>query len=146
MSEQDGGSSELDLIVRISELEVRVAQLANEVEDATVLATGEGVQAAASTPRYETLDSWVREYFAPTFGRPIGGDLRWCRRWQEHPEAITRLEALWRSWEALRLNPATGMATWLANFLDPQLAALLSRSGPFAQCGIDRHEPQASLP
>jgi hypothetical protein len=91
-----------------------------------------------------------RQHGAPetrdgTFGRPIGGEIRWCAQWREHAEAIGRLEALWRSWEALRLDPGMCMATWLTNYLDPQLAVLLGRGGPFAQCNVDRHERQVAL-
>jgi hypothetical protein len=140
----DWGADEL--AVRVAELEVGVAQLSNEVADVTALMTEGSVSGTAvSSPRYGNLDDWVREYFAPTFGRPIGGEIRWCAQWRQHAEAIGRLEALWRSWEALRLDPGMGMATWLTNYLDPQLAVLLGRGGPFAQCNVDRHERQVAL-
>lgn len=135
-----------DLAVRVAELEVRVAQLSNELADVTALMTDGLISGAvAPSPRYDSLDDWVREYFAPTFGRPIGGEIRWCAQWREHAEAIGRLEALWRSWEALRLDPALGMATWLTHHLDAQLTVLLGRAGPFSQCSSDRHEGQRSL-
>jgi hypothetical protein len=101
-----------EFAVRIAKLEVRVAQLSNELADVTALMTDGPVPgAAAPSPRYGTLDDWVLEYFAPTFGRPIGGEIRWCAQWREHAEAIGRLEAIWRSWQALRLDPAMDMAT-----------------------------------
>lgn len=141
----EGWSAE-QLAVRVAELEVQVAQLSNELEDFTAMAiAGSAPGVAAPTPLYDTLDEWVGKYFSPTFGRSIGGELRWCAQWREHAEAIGRLEALWRSWEALRLDPAMGMITWFANYLDPQLNALLGRGGPFNQCSLDRHEPQVSL-
>jgi hypothetical protein len=34
------------------------------------------------------------------------------------------------------------MATWLTNYLDPQLLALMNRAGTFAQCSQDRHTIQ----
>ena len=80
------------------------------------------------------------------FARPVGGEIRWCSHWAEHPEALTRLEALWRAWETLRLDPNLGIATWLTNYLDPQLVALTSRAGTFAQCTPDRHAGTAPLP
>jgi hypothetical protein len=140
------GPSVVQLAVRVAELDVRVAQLSNELEDARSLMTQRPVSGSpAPSPRYDTLDDWVREYFAPTFGRPIGGDIRWCEQWREHAEAIGRLEALWRSWEVLRLDPAMGMVSWLTNYLDPQLLALLGRAGPFSQCAVGRHAPQPGL-
>ena len=77
--------------------------------------------------------------FLPMFRRPLGGEYRWCRQWWQHAEAITRLTALWHSWETLRLEPGTGMAVWLRDHLDHQLTVLLGRGGPFAQCSEDEH-------
>lgn len=96
-------------------------------------------------PVYSSVAAWVDGYFRMVFARSVGGEIRWCDHWQAHPEAVTRLEALWRSWEALRLDPNLGMATWLTSFLDPQLAALLSRAGTFAQCGQGRHTTPTGL-
>lgn len=127
---------------QVAELRAEVNGLTTELTDlAAAMATGiPGSSASgAGELRYATLEAWVNEYFLPTFKRPIGGEIRWCNEWLQHAEAITRLEALWRSWEHLRLDPALGMATWLANHLDPQLTALHSRSGTFAQCQPDRH-------
>ena len=90
-------------------------------------------------PAFTTLDDWVSGYFKAVFTRSVGGDIRWCNNWQDHPEAWTRLEALWRSWETLRLDPNLGIAIWLTNYLDPQMAALMGRSGTFASCTPDRH-------
>lgn len=41
-----------------------------------------------------------------------------------------RLEALWRSWEHLRLDPATGMSVWLRDHADHYLPILFSDYGP----------------
>ena len=69
------------------------------------------------------------------------------RQWWQHAEAITRLTALWHSWETLRLEPGTGMAIWLRDHLDHQLPVLLGRGGPFAQCSEDEHiEPREARP
>ena len=73
------------------------------------------------------------------FRRPLGGEYRWCAEWWRHAEAITRLTALWHTWEALRLQPGTGMATWLRDHLDHQIPVLLGRTGPFAMCSEDEH-------
>jgi hypothetical protein len=72
------------------------------------------------------------------FIRPLGGEFRWCPQWWRHPEAVTRLTALWRAWEVFRLEPATGIADWLRDHLDHQLPILLGPRGPFFQC--DRRE------
>jgi len=111
-------------------------------DDARDAAGAEGAEtrSAQVEPAFDTLQAWVDGYFSVVFTRSVGGEHRWCGQWQDHPEAVTRLEALWRSWEALRLEPNLGIATWLTSFLDPQLAALTSRSGTFAACTPDRHQ------
>lgn len=67
------------------------------------------------------------------YRRPIDGThRRWAARWWQHEEAIIRLEALWRAWEHLRLDPATGMSIWWRDHADHHMAALMSPDGPFA--------------
>jgi hypothetical protein len=46
----------------------------------------------------------------------------------------TPLEALWRSWEHLRLDPATGVSVWLRDHLDHHMGVLLDADGPFKGC------------
>ena len=77
-----------------------------------------------------TLDLLATGSLAGVFDKP---------QWWRHAEAITRLTALWQSWEAMRLQPGTGTANWLRDHLDHQLPILLGRSGPFAQCSEDEH-------
>ena len=89
-------------------------------------------------PVYASVQDWVSEHFLPMYRRPLGGEFRWCPQWWRHAEAITRLTALWQSWEAMRLQPGTGTANWLRDHLDHQLPVLLGRSGPFAQCSRGR--------
>ena len=94
-------------------------------------------------PVYAGVQDWVSEHFLPVYRRPLGGEFRWCPQWWRHAEAIIRLTALWQSWEAMRLQPGTGIANWLRDHLDHQLPVLLGRAGPFAQCSADEHiEPR----
>jgi hypothetical protein len=98
-----------------------------------------GDQEDLPEPVYLHVQDWVTEHFLPIYRRPLGGEYRWCPQWWRHAEAITRLTALWQSWEAMRLQPGTGTANWLRDHLDHQLPILLGRSGPFAQCSEDEH-------
>jgi hypothetical protein len=96
-------------------------------------------------PVYASVQDWVSEHFLPVYRRPLGGEFRWCPQWWRHAEAIIRLTALWQSWEAMRLQPGTGIANWLRDHLDHQLPVLLGRAGPFAQCSTDEHiEPRVA--
>jgi hypothetical protein len=88
-------------------------------------------------PVFDRVEDWVEEYFLPVFRRPLGGMYRWCPRWWAHQEAISRLTALWRSWEVMRLEPATGISDWYGAHLDHHLPILLGPDGPFCQCSKD---------
>ncbi|WP_205704975.1 DUF4913 domain-containing protein [Kineococcus indalonis] len=124
-------------------MELRVDEL-----DALLPVPDAGTSSADNSVDYPDLSAWIRDFFAPTFARAVGGEARWCARWDEHPEAVYRLQALWRTWETSRRDARTGTGTalWLRDHLDPQLAVLLSPRGPFAQCTPTRHEALPPLP
>lgn len=86
---------------------------------------------------YSSVDEFVREFVCPVFRRGVGegmrSDHRWSARWWESAEAIIRLEAMWRAWEHLRLDPATGMSVWLRDHADHHLGVLMSPSGPWGR-------------
>lgn len=96
-------------------------------------------------PFFGSLLEFVVEHFGPVYARNTSPTVRWCASWWDHAEAIYRLEALWRTWELYRLEPRLGIATWLRDYLDPQLAQLTSPTGPFASCTQDRHSPVKAL-
>jgi len=138
----------------IAELEARLSRLESSYEtlEETIALpspgpTTNGTWATPATPDplYPNVEAWVAGWFAPTFARRLG-TTRWCARWWLHTEAIVRLEALWRSWETLRLDPNLGMATWLRDHLDPQRAVLMGDSGPFQACEGTEHNPPPDLP
>src|SRR6266516_5251587 len=90
-------------------------------------------------PVYTAVEDWVNGYFLAMFRRTLGGEFRWCARWWQHGEAISRLTSLWHAWEVLRHQPGTGIATWYRDHLDHQLPILLGARGPFCQCSEDTH-------
>jgi hypothetical protein len=85
--------------------------------------------------RYRSVDEFVRDLVIPVFRRNIGprAEHRWSARWWESAEAIMRLDAMWRAWEALRHDPATGISGWLRDHADHHMTILLSPTGPFAR-------------
>lgn len=85
--------------------------------------------------QYRSVDAFVRALVVPVFRRNVGprAEARWSARWWESAEAIMRLEAMWRSWESLRHDPATGISDWLKDHADHHLAVLMSPGGPFAR-------------
>ena len=98
-----------------------------------------------TAPFFGSLLEFVVEHFGPVYARNTSPTIRWCASWWDHAEAIYRLEALWRTWELYRLEPRLGIASWLRDYLDPQLRELTSATGPFASCTEDRHSPVKAL-
>lgn len=89
---------------------------------------------------FASLEDFVRDYLLTVYRRKVSGQgMTWCGEWWRHPEAWIRLDALWRSWEYLRLDPATGMSVWLRDHADPHMAILLSADGPFKGCKPEVH-------
>lgn len=115
--------------------------------------------AAADHPRpsaterelvFDSLEGWVRGYLLAMYRRAVSGTATtWCPEWWRHPEAVLRLEALWRAWEYLRLEPTTGLSVWFRDHCDQQMAQLLSADGPFRGCKPAGHrralEPLPSI-
>ncbi|WP_239648115.1 DUF4913 domain-containing protein [Nocardiopsis ganjiahuensis] len=81
----------------------------------------------------------------PIHRRKVGprGSRRWAAEWWCSAEAISRLESLWRSWEHLRLDPATGMSVWWRDHADHHMQILFDPEGPF---GSSQDENKAGQP
>jgi len=92
-----------------------------------------GLEDAPATTRFASLPEFVDEFLLPVWRRlPPSA---WCPKWWEHPEAVLRLEALWDAFESLRMQPGTGTATWIRDYLDPTMASLTTtETSPFGQC------------
>lgn len=109
----------------------------------------EVVEDDVPTLYYGSVDEFVREFICPVFRRNVGeegrADYRWSARWWESAEAITRLEALWRAWEHLRMDPSTGISVWLRDHADHHLGVLMSATGPWAR-SKDTAGPHEPLP
>jgi hypothetical protein len=93
------------------------------------------IPASEIEPAYPDSATWVVRWLCPNLEREIKRTFEWCDQWWDHPEAVQRLEALWRAWEVLRLDGGTGMNTWWVDHADPQLAVLCNPDiGPFGHC------------
>lgn len=97
-------------------------------------------------PMFDRLDDWVNNWLIPVYVRSLeSAEVTWCPKWWLHPEAYVRLDSLWRAWEYHRLQPGTGMAVFLRDYLDHHMVVLLSQGGPFTGCkpsGHGEHLPQ----
>lgn len=88
---------------------------------------------------YPTLTEFVSDFLVEVGWVDTNTSSRiWCSEWWRHTAAIVRLDALHRSFEALRLDPALGMSTWLRDHLDPHMAVLTDPAGPLKGCGGTR--------
>ena len=119
------------------------------IEATTVDVDDEPGQAADGAPAlieepppplyYGSVDEFVREYLRHVYKRRIDGRHRcWAAEWWRYDEAVIRLEALWRSWEHLRQDAATGMSVWWRDHADHHMPALFDPEGPFA--GVEGDE------
>jgi hypothetical protein len=88
----------------------------------------------------------VSGFLVKAYRRPINPKGAWCTEWWKHPEAVCRLSGLWRSWEALRLEPGTGTSVWWRDHADHHMAKLLDPDGPFKGCTMDEHGVNEVLP
>ncbi len=105
--------------------------------------TGHSPRRTAET-RYADLESWVHEFFVLTFTSHARRK-QWCGHWWDHPEAVLRLDVLWRTWETEAQRPER-MSAWLREHLDPALAGIFHPQGPFADCRDGVHRRVDALP
>ncbi|KMS74390.1 hypothetical protein ACM01_13930 [Streptomyces viridochromogenes] len=103
--------------------------------------------AKAYAEELAALTNWVHDLLLPVYGREITTGRPWCRQWQEHPEAVARLHALWLAWQQLTDVKAglTGPSTWHRDHLDPALLQLRTPDGPFGACTTSAARPHHRL-
>lgn len=92
---------------------------------------------------YGSVDEFVRKYLRHVYRRATSDQRVWAARWWEYDEAVIRLEALWRAWEHLRLDPSTGMSVWWRDHADHHMAVLMDPEGPFAAANHYEHANEA---
>ncbi len=124
-------------------------QAVTDLRTAPPAAAGQSpaAQPATAAFRWATLAEFVEHVIAPLYAQHLTGNGTWCASWWDHEDARVRLEAVWRAWEALRLEPTTGIARWLRDVADPQMDRLRDRDrGPFRACGDGKHLAAPPLP
>ena len=120
----------------------RLETLEQQVAD--IYATGADPRAGHPDWRYQNVHDWVEQWFAIHYARSVTG-VGWCARWFDHPEALLRLTALWRSWEHARRDDSKGIAVWLTSIADPLVRELFDPAGTFRYCtrGVHSKVPEA---
>jgi hypothetical protein len=90
------------------------------------------VPAAAEViePVYPDVYGWVEGWLLPHWRRK---KQFWEETWWEIPEVLSRFEALWRAWEALRLAGPLGMSVFWRDHLETHMKSITAPDGPFWQ-------------
>ena len=97
------------------------------------------------TPDLDVLIPWVEanvsgwcERRAATKTEASRG-IKWCRRWYEHPEAVTRLWVVRAAQlEAAEAGPVA-VAMYLRDCFDYHVSVLTGPDGPFHNCNLHDH-------
>lgn len=103
----------------------------------------------APATRFPNLIAWVHGWLIPMYRRPVGDgrNRAWCPQWWLHPEALTRLSALWRGYEQHQADPGDAMSAWIRDHLDHHMTILTSPDGPLKGCNTARgHSDTNTLP
>jgi Domain of unknown function (DUF4913) len=123
---------------------------ADRIEQLAVEAAERQLAELADPPGlyYLTVAEWVQEWLFPVYRRSVlGHDRVWCPQWWRHAEAVARLESMWRAWEHLRQDAATGLSVWFRDHADHHMPVLLDSDGPFKGCdGRHCDHPLDELP
>lgn len=94
---------------------------------------------------FPDFQTWMVEWLAPTVRRPLRSGVMWCSEWWRHPEVVTRLDALWRAWEAARVEGGAGMSYWWTTHFDAHWSVLTSDRGPFVACKDKTHDGRLDM-
>lgn len=119
-----------------------------QAEVPTTPARAAGVELLDEEPQlyFGSAEEFLHEQLLPLYNRIVDGkNGKWCRQWYLHPEAVSRVEALWRAWEHFRLDAATGMSVWWRDHADPHMGVLLNPKGPFHACTATTHYTPDSI-
>lgn len=118
-------------------------QMAAQIDALTAGGGGEApseVAAEQAPPKlvFSSAQDFMRAQLAPMYRRDVTSvdRRRWCPEWWRHGEALDRVKALWRTWEAARLDPVAGMSIWWKDHADVHMAALMDEDGPFMRCSV----------
>jgi hypothetical protein len=70
---------------------------------------------------------------------------KWCADWEQHPEAVHRLQAIYDVWQETAIGQV-GLHGFYHDVLDYHLPLPTSpETGVFAQCDRDGHQPHSRI-
>ncbi|WP_142045874.1 DUF4913 domain-containing protein [Arthrobacter sp. SLBN-100] len=88
---------------------------------------------------FGSAEEFLQEQPLPTYVRDVDDRSAKWLGWYFPPETVSRVEALWRTWEHLRLNGAIGISVWWRDHADHHMHVRFDPQGPFCNCDKTRH-------
>jgi hypothetical protein len=90
------------------------------------------------------LPEFVENVLLPTL-TSSGTKTIWCPEWQEHPDAVTRLAAIWDAWTHMLAEEDALLHSFLRDVLDWHMPYLVEEDrGAFRRCNFG-HKPFEQL-
>lgn len=99
-------------------------------------------------PKYKSVVEFVDDFIRPMWATTRNGQdtANWSKQWYLHPEAVSRLSALWRIYEIHRgRDPENFLEGFLRVHADYHMRYLMSEESVFAQCSTT-DTPSVPLP
>lgn len=117
--------------------------------DNAVTQTGASKERVEEQPlAFEDPESWLNDWALPHYRRPLNkGTFKWDPSWWKYEEATTLITALWMTFEQMRWEGATGMASYMSDYFYPLMGQLTASEGPFWEYDPPQtEEPPATWP
>ena len=99
-------------------------------------------------PKYKSVIDFVDGFIRPMWATTRSGQdkVNWSKEWYRHPEAVSRLSALWRIYEIQRgRDPENFLEGFLRVHADYHMRHLMAEDSVFSQC-TSTDTPSVPLP
>lgn len=80
---------------------------------------------------YRDCEQWLQELALPHYLRKLDGTRKWAPNWFDYPEADTLVQALWVTWEQMKLDGPQAILVYYRDYFYPLMDRLTSPDGPF---------------
>lgn len=95
----------------------------------------------------DALSDWVDDFLLRVYGAEVTTAAPWCEQWQEHPDVVAWLHALWLAYQQHKDAEAglSGLFVWHRDFLTHAMATVRAPGGPLSACMTDPDRPAHRL-